>query len=484
MDQDPKSEGSDWQPKPKRRIWRILVILLIGGALGVAAYMIVPSMAWSESVSKQVFVDTQRELQQAVAAQVKLEKDLAELRREHAASVKRGEAWNAADKVGQTKLTTAETSIARVSQQLKEAQQASQTLKEKVAATEGALAQAKAEATKAQGRSKELVAQLASAAGSAKKLSGRCQGLLSANNKLKASLETQRQGAAKLKGMLSVLDVGPTEAPSSPARPAEMPITRWELARRLGQPTLAFAKGRALAIRWGKSHTARTVDDIVTAIDGKPACREVLASAAGSRPWQPDPPGRWRVGEDERLYYVDLVAMFGRPERIGGSAARFKAWWTIGAWARAASATVVNGVVTEFAGTKINPAVCCELARHRREAYREATPAVKASAASARDWYRRACQVISARLKAEADVVARDGVRLQNHSVAPFDSVGVWIAPAGGPDDPMTVRAAVNCTWVRRDGTTTRQRRYVVVTLTGRGDKPEVNEFAVLTPGE
>ena len=176
--------------------------------------------------------------------------------------------------------------------------------------------------------------------------------------------------------------------------------------------------------------------------------------------------------------------MFGKPEKIGGSAARFQACWTVGAWARVVSATVVDGVVTEFGGRKADPVVCCELARHRGEAYKSATPAVNAGTARARESYRRACRAIAQQLRNEAYLLARQGLRLEKHSVAPFESVGVWIAPSDGPGDAMTVRAAVDCTWVKQDGTTAEQRRYVVVTLAGRGEKREASEFAVLTPGE
>ena len=281
-----------------------------------------------------------------------------------------------------------------------------------------------------------------------------------------------------------MLDLGPADWSSDPSGRAEMPITRWELARCLGQPTLSFAKGRVLTIRWGKGHTARTVDDVVTDINSKPACRESLATAAGARPWAPSQPGQWRLSKDEPLHYVDLVAMFGKPEKIGGSAARFQACWTVGAWARVVSATVANGVVTEFGGREADPVACCELARHRSEAYKSATPAVNVSTARAHESYRRACRAIAQQLKDEANILARQGLRLAKHSVAPFESVGVWIAPSDGPGDPMTVRAAVDCTWVKQDGTTAEQRRYVVVTLAGRGEKREASEFAVLTPGE
>ena len=498
MDQDAKTQGTDeqaqpqgaspeatdQQARPKFQWWRLLVILLVGSGLAVAAYMIAPSMAWSESMGKEVLVDSQRRLQDAVSGQVKLAKDLARLRKEHAAALENAGKWEAADKASQAKLTAANESIAQMSEQLKEAQQAGGPLKQKVVAAELALAQAKAEVEQAKGRSKELVAQLASAADAAKQLSSRHQALLADNAKLKAGIEARQTDAAKIKDMLSTLDLGPADWSSDPSGRVEMPITRRELAFCLGQPTLSFAKGRVLTIRWGKAHTARTVDDVVTDINGKPACRESLASAAGARPWSPSQPGQWRLGKDEPVHYVDLVAMFGKPEKIGGSAARFQARWTVGAWARVVSATVANGVVTEFGGREADGVVCCELARHRSEAYKSATAAVSASTARARDCYRHACRAIGEQLRNEAHLMARDGMRLEKHSVAPFESVGVWIAPSDGYGETMTMRAAVDCTWVKQDGTTVEQRRYVVVTLAGKGDKWEVREFAILTPGD
>lgn len=502
MDQDPKPQGTDEQAQPqgavqgaslqttdqqagpKFRWWRLLVILLVGSGLAVATYMIAPSIAWSESASKEVLVDSQRQLQHAVSGQVRLAKDLARLRKEHATALENVEKWEVADKAGQAKLTAANESIAQMSEQLKEAQQAGEPLREKVAAAELALSEAKTEAEEAKGRSKELVAQLASAADSAKQLSGRHQVLLADNAKLKSGMQARRTDEGKLRDMLSMLDLGPSDWSSDPSGRAEMPITRWELARCLGQPTLSFAKGRVLTIRWGKAHTARTVDDVVTDINGKPACRETLSSAAGARPWSPSQPGQWRLSKGEPVHYVDLVAMFGKPDKIGGSAARFQACWTVGAWARVVSATVVNGVVTEFGGRETDGVVCSELARHRSEAYESATPAVKVSTASARDCYRHACRAIAQQLRDEANLLARNGLRLEKHSVAPFESVGVWIAPSDASGDAMTVRAAVDCTWVKQDGTATEQRRYVVVIFAGSGGKREVSEFAVLTPGE
>ena len=223
MDQDPKPQGTDEQAQPqgavqgaslqttdqqagpKFRWWRLLVILLVGSGLAVATYMIAPSIAWSESASKEVLVDSQRQLQHAVSGQVRLAKDLARLRKEHATALENVEKWEVADKAGQAKLTAANESIAQMSEQLKEAQQAGEPLREKVAAAELALSEAKTEAEEAKGRSKELVAQLASAADSAKQLSGRHQVLLADNAKLKSGMQAGQTDAAKLRAEVAVL---------------------------------------------------------------------------------------------------------------------------------------------------------------------------------------------------------------------------------------------------------------------------------------
>jgi len=171
--------------------------------------------------------------------------------------------------------------------------------------------------------------------------------------------------------------------------------------------------------------------------------------------------------------------MFGRPDGTAGTGRDFTAWWCVGAWGRTATAKVVDGVVKEFDGRAADPAGVCELVRQRSQAYRQ--PGQEA-AEDARKYYERAAWVVGEDLKREAAFQARDGWNLKQWSLAPFDSVGCWMAPVDPVGGAMTLRAVVRCTWVNDNGSVRRDQRYVVVTLTPGPDGLEQTEYAIFQP--
>ena len=467
--------------KSNSRLLKIVSVVAVVAALGIAAYMITPKLAASASMSGEL-TTLRAQLQQVTGMQLKLGKDLAQSQNDLAGALGRAETAETAVKASQDKLVSAELLLKRISADLESARDANAPLQKKVGAVQKGLAEARADASEAWRQVECLSDDLGKANESAEAMSGKCKSLMDAKGKLSEALQAERRAGEELKRLLKLLDLGSAEVPVSD-RPAEMPITRAEVFEALGQPTLTFADDNQEVFRWGQEHTAQTADGVVVKLDGQPACRKALASAGGACS-TPAAAGAWRFGAADVLHYTDLVEMFGRPAGVSGAGSNFKAWWPVGAWARQVSVTVEDGAVTELAGAKVDPAVVCGLIPHRLQAYKAASEAAISSVARARSFYERAAKVIEKKMKAGARVQARDGHRLVSCDVAAFESVGVWIAPADGPGDSMTMRAAVNCTWVKGDGSKTTQRRYVVVTLTGQGENEEVDEFAVVALAE
>ena len=304
------------------------------------------------------------------------------------------------------------------------------------------------------------------------------QRLLDEQARLAGELNEQKRLSTDLTRLLSVLEVGTTDRAPAPApTTGEKPVTVKELRYWLGAPSVVAQKGSALRMHWGQKHTAEALDDVVTTIDGQPATRAMLSGLAAVEPVGDNVP--WRLAKDEPVRYVDLLAMFGRPEGTTGTGDEFSAWWSVGAWARNATARIVNGIVTEFDGREVDADVLCELVRHRAEAYRTPNPSVATAAKACYDFAGKRLQDHLAR---EAELMARDGWTLKEWKLADFDSVGTWIAPTSTPANAMTLRAGVVCTWVAGDGRVTTQRRYLVVTLGTYESGTKTEDFALFAP--
>jgi len=452
-------------PTGKWNIRRLAIIAVTGAAVVAGGYFLAPRVA--RSAADVPGRDLHAELNQALWARVEAERHLQAVRAE-LETVKA----QAAESAAQARKARAEVERARgfiqdLHARLDRAEQAVKPLREDLAARDKQLRLFRAQVKQAEQQAERLKVELASARKQVEALRRARQALRKEQARLARALEMQKRTNADLAEFLSVLDLGggrPAPAPTPPARtPPEPPITTWEVVYCAGYPTLVFRDGAEEQLHWGKQHVVRAVDGIVREIDARPATRALLARLGSVQPAVAPPAGPWRVGKGQSLRYTDLVAMFGRPERVSGTGRRFTAWWTVGAWARQASATVEEGAVIAFDGRGVDPPALCGLVRHRPEAYRAATRAVKDQAAVARACYRLAQKVVGAEVNRLATLAARDGRQLQKWSLAPFESVGTWIAPTSTPAGSIVLRSAVDFTWAGLDGTRRLERRFVVV---------------------
>ncbi len=466
-------------PKGPSPVRRLLTVLLVAALFGAAGYLVVPRSARSAlSEADESLRTTKAQLEQTRQARQELSEDLAKTRAELTeARTQLAELENSGKAVS-GEVEAAKAKIADLESNLGVSKGLLRSVKKDVAdARREALANEQA-ADQARTLAGELEQKLNGIVEQRDDLAKVRQQLLDEQARLTGALATQKRLGTDLTRLLSVLEVGKADhAPVAASAPGERPITAKELRYWLGQPTVVVQKATGTKMHWGAEHTAIAIDGVVTEIDGKPAVRQLLAGMAKITPTKAGAP--WRIAKDQPVRYVDLLAMFGRPDGTTGMGDEFQAWWSVGAWARTATAKIVNGVVTEFDGRQASPALLCELVRHRAEAYH--TPN-RSAAAAARFFYNQAVGVIEEHLTHEAMLQARDGWTLTEWKLADFDSVGTWVAPTKTPVGAMTMRAAVVCTWVAGDGRVSTQQRYVVVTLgsTPKGVKKE--DFAMFAP--
>ncbi len=466
------------ESRPPRGAWlkKALPVVLVAVAFGAAGFLIGPAAASSDSLeqAQQNLRDLHQQVAEAVAARAGLRSELVKLKAELTSASQRVQDAEAAQAASKANLAVAEQSVAQLSVKLKQAEQASAPIQTKLAASQKA-------ATSAKSRAEALTVELTSARDQAKQLQQAGNTLQASNAKLSTDLKSQRAVSGRLERLLGLLDLG--DASSEPlgqsAWPAEMPVTEKELMWCMGQPSVSFNKGRDVEMKWGGKHAATVADGMVTTIDGKSATRSMLASVAPKVPATVAAPGPWSVGQGQALDYADLASMFGRPERVAGTGKNFTASWRVGAWGRWASATVADGVVTSFDSKAVSPAACCELVRHRAEAYRNADQAVGAQVALAREAYKLAAGAVADELAKEARSLKRDGVALKEWKLAPFDSVGTWVGRTNVGGGATVVRAAMECTWTSMGGEDTTQRRFVVVTMAERAGRLRSQHCAI-----
>ncbi len=456
-----KSSSSSW---PRR----ILPTLIICGALAVAAYLIVPRVATSESVEFTEALEQSSEQLSRMLAQAKtLRAELKQVKADLAEARTRAEAAEKAAEAKSAELEAAQQRQVGLSRSLEEALQAGEPMRKDLEAARESAAKAEAAADQASKRVEGLTGELAMARQRAEKLGKVNTAIQAARANVVSSLKATRSAMAETKRFLAALEFGDPQAaePERSLWPGEMPITEKELVWCLGTPSVSVQKDNTVRMHWGTDHVAWLVDGVATEIDGKPAVRALLASKGVERLDAVAPPGPWRFGEGKSLHYADLVGLFGHPERVAGSGSQFTAWWTVGAWARGVSATVEEGVVARFDGGQVDLACCCGLVRHRARAYQNAGKAVQAEVAAAKAFYGQAAAVVAKDLTRKAERRQIDGVTLKAWKLAPFDSVGVWIAPMASRTGAMTLRGALDCTWVQQDGSESTERRYVVVSM-------------------
>ncbi len=455
---------------------RLLSIVLTAALFGAAGYWIAPRQAGSSTtdetsalaLAQQKFEGTQKILLATKEAKAALAAELATIKQQAEDAAK-------AEDEAREKLATSEKSVAKLGKEVSEASSAAEPLVRKLAAAEKLAEKSRAAADEAEARSEKLRKQLAGVTKRRDALDAQSKALLQTKAQLTQDLARQRQVAGELKRLLEALDMGAMPKDTPPAGPAEMPVTVKELTRAMGQPTVSFQSDETLEMTWAGEHVATGVGGVVATIDGEPATRALVAEVAKAPPRRQAAPGAWRVAKGEKLLYADLVDMFGPPERVAGKGTHFKARWSVGAWARKASAEVVDGVVTRFDGREVNPAEVCSLVAHRPEAYRPEARGgiVSASAASAKACYEYVAKTLMpAKLKVEAGLKGRDGQHLTKWTLAPLDSVSTWAFQTDTPiAGSVTLRAALDCTWTAGNGDSTTERRYVVVTVgtTDRG---------------
>ncbi len=452
-------------------------VVAVAVVFGVAGYFITPRSAQSAlQNSARRLGDVQNRLEKTVAEQKKLDKQLSDTRTELASTVARAAAAAEAAEAEQAKVAAAEKFIAKLNAKLDQEKAANEPLAKGLAEAKKLAADSQTQADQARSRGDALATELLAARAEKERLDKSGSALLSDRSRLADSLASQQQTSAELKRFLAVLEMGKQQpdwtAPTTQGT-SEMPITTGELIRRMGYPSLTFQRLDHVEMKWDDKHTVRATDGLVTQIDGKPASRAALSLSPAVRPT-----GDWRIARGEKVYYADLVAVFGRPDRVAGTGGQFQACWTVGAWARQVSATVIDGLVTQFAGRSADGAICCELVRHRTVAYKSADRAVQADAAAG-EAYKRTFTVVGLSLDEEAARKAHDGVKLVRWNVAPLESVGAWVGPANASAGSTTVRAWVDCTWAESDGSKTDERRYVVVTLFGMDQKTESAECTI-----
>ena len=464
------------------RLKKILVPALLGIAFAVAGYMIRPQIAGSSTPPGQDMAAQLRQtLTIAKAEAKKLKTELVETRQKLAETSQRADEVQAEAETDAGKVTAAETLIADLNQKLTKANTANEPMRQALAAAMAECTKWKDSSQKASGRADALAKNLAKEQAAHKEFESLSKKVIAAKTSLQKDLVAKQDEMMAMRRFLGVLDMGAAPPATAPAQsPPEPPITAKEIAWRMGHPTLVFDKGRDVEMCWSETRTARVRDGIVTSINAAPATRALIVRGGAKPARRMALPGPWRVGRGQAVQYVDLVAMYGRPERIAGTAGRMRAWWSVGAWARTVSVEVADGVVKRLDGRPADAATCCELVRHRAAAYANASQAVQAFCRVARSAYVRASAILGEKMKDEARHMAKDGWTLTAWRMAPYESVATWVGPNSARAGVMTVRSAVDCTWTAQDGTTNTQRRYVVITLTGPNAEPI--DYAIFDP--
>jgi hypothetical protein len=475
--QPPKTSAA---PRRKGNSFRLIVLLLLLGGLGVAGYFIVPQVAESALVDKDELVNTQARTAELKAEKLALEDKIALLRRRLERSAEDVEAAEARAEDQARKLDEAEMYNSRLTEEIEDYRRLVDEKEAELARFREELMAVSAEAAQFEKQARELGFDNAGLTGRVEDLGGRVEALSARNDALDADLAALRADHEDFRRMLGLLEVGSGSVPAECDRSAQMPVTCKELTAVLGTPEVSISQSDQLLMRWGSGRRARSQAGVVLSVDDTPVDRPSLLTVGGEVLGRAQPAAPWRLaGEEGSISFVDLVDLFGRPEGVTGSGDDFHAWWTVGAWAQKAAARVVEGQVVAFAGRPADADLVCRLVPQRRQAYQPDNDLAANIAAECRQAYRQAVKLIREEYEARSAVLARDGIRLTRCEVAPFETVGAWVAPSDVVANAYTVRAAVDCTWTRPDETSETTRQFVVVTLIP-GQKPELKEFALM----
>ena len=480
----------DWKTQLTLSPWtkRILAVVALGAVFGTIGYIVSPKSAKASLTDESLLKALRTRIQAESAGKDKAQKQFQDIEKKLAAAGKTVEDTRQQVASEKAKVSAAEKFIVDLNTRLEVAKNANEPMRQKLESTEKQAADAQAAADQATARAEDLSQQVGALRGVRTGLEQFRDRLLTEKANLEQSLGQQNNVVAEMRMLMGALNFNRNVSPPAKASAGEMPITRREMIAWMGHPALSYKSNNGgVKMRWGwgwgsQPHSAIANDDVITEIDGQPATRALLASIAEKAPTAPAPAAPWRLDKDQAVRYADVVAMFGQPEGVSGSGSRFTAWWSVGAWARRATATVADGIVTGFDDGSVDPARLCELARHRAEAYKSANAPLTNDLKLAKTYYEQARQVVGDKMAKENELHLRDGVRLKAWHFAPFDSVGVWVAPTSAPADSMTVRAWLDCTWVDSVGTELSHRRYVVVTIKDKSGGMEVADLAIFAP--
>ena len=458
-------------PAAPGRWKKIIGFAILAGAFGAVGYFVHPYAA--SAVSKpQAAVQDDSQAKQFQAQRKQLEekaRDLADRLAGLEESLKKAQQQ---DQEQGLKLQAAQELVTELDEQLALADSSDEPLKQELAAAQAVANQTTAKLTEAASRIDGLSGDLSQARGQLDQLQKQQSDLANVNQTVSTALRSQGQQLTQWRELAAALEFGSPAAKPAAAGLGEPPLTQWELVYFVGQPSTIMTQANNTEMHWGAAHQAALVDRVVVSIDGKPASRKALFGLQAPQPT--GSAGAYRFGPNDSLQYGELVGLFGRPASIAGTGERFTATWQIGAWGRAASATVVNGVVSDFDGRPADSALCCGLVRQRAAAYAPNQASVASFAASCRDAYGRAATLLAEQVKQEATRQAQDGITLKSFALAPLESVGSWAGlEAGG----LAVRTIVTTTWHSPSQGAWTTTRYAAVNFGANKTQPLLTLF-------
>lgn len=449
---------------------KIIGFAILAGAFGAVGYFVRPYAASALSNPQAAQDDSQVKQFQTQRKQLEEKaRDLADRLQGLEESLQKAQKQ---DQEQGLKLQAAQSLITDLDEQLALADCSNEPLQQELAAAQAVADQTTAKLTEASSRIDGLSGELSQARGQLGQLQKKQGELTNVNDTLSTALRSQGQQLDQWRELAATLEFGQPVAKPAAARLGEQPLTQWELVYFVGQPSMIMTQANNTEMHWGSAHQATLVDRVVVSIDGKPASRKALfglrtPQTAGSA-------GDYRLGANDTLRHSELVGLFGRPVNIAGTGERFTATWQIGAWGRTASATVVNGVVSDFDGRPADSALLCSLVHQRAAAYAPNQAPVASFAASCRAAYGKAATLLAEQVKQEALSQAKDGVTLKSFTLAPLESVGSWAGlEAGG----LAVRTVVTTTWSSPSEGTWTTARYAAVNFGARKTQPLLTLF-------
>ena len=460
---------------------KLVALIAVAAAFGVLGYLAGPPQSSKASMkAMQDLQDTATKLEATQKAYIAMENHLKQVTTCLDEAKAQEAAMTAEVAQKQAAVAQAEQQVTALKEQLAAAQQSGQPQRDQIDALNKSLAEAQSQVQQSRSQQDALTKEHQALRQQAEQLAQTKGSLEQAKAELTATVEAQQREDKQLKRLLSVLDVGPALAAAvdKAALAEEMPITAKELCSAWGSPSVSLDRGACVEMKW-TGHVALIRDGVVEQVDGQAAQREALVKIGCQVPAPVASTAAWRVAKSETLLYADLVEMYGKPESVHGTAASFTATWTVGAWARQANATVNEGVVTQFDGRPVNPALCCELVRHRAAAYRSPSETVQKVDASSRAFYAEVAKMAQERVRIRAAEHRDNGKTLLSAKLADVDSVGTWIGVTNQNGHSVCLRSAVDLTWKNEDGKTSTERRYVAVTVTQDGEKFALSECAV-----